>query len=235
MLVGAVVLFGGCGGAGGKDDARITVFAAASLTDAVGDLAGRLDDLDVTSSFAGSQAVVQQVLQGGPADVVATADERTMRQLVDAGRVERPRVFAHNALVIAVEPGNPAGVDELADLARPDLAVVLAQPSVPAGRYAADALAAAGVTVRARSLELDVRAALAKVVNGEADAAVVYASDVRATGSKAEAVPIQGVSATYEVAVVRDSGHRRAAGAFVAALLGPPGRAVLRDRGFGLP
>lgn len=234
-----VVLLGACGGGSGtgagEGGAPVTVFAAASLTDAFGDLAGRLDDLDVTSNFAGSQALVQQVLQGGPADVVATADERTMQQLVDAERVRAPNVFAHNDLVIAVEPGNPKDVQGLADLGRADLAVVLAEPSVPAGRYASDALAAAGVAVRPRSLELDVRAALAKVINGEADAAVVYATDVRAAGSKAEAVPIPDASATYVVAVVRGTERRPAAEAFVAALLGRQGRAVLRTRGFGLP
>ena len=231
----AVLLLAGCGAGDGNGASPVTVFAASSLTEAFGDLEQHLDDLTVTYNFAGSQALVQQIVTGAPADVVATADERTMAQLVEAELVERPVVFASNRLVIAVEAGNPLGVTGLVDLARPELAVVLADPSVPSGRYAAEALAAAGVTVRPRSLELDVRAALAKVVNGEADAAIVYATDARVARTRTDAIPSAGAEAVYLVAVVRNTEHRAAAEAFVARITSGPGRAVLRARGFELP
>ena len=230
------MLLASCGGAS-PDQGALTVLAAASLTDAFAAIEGQVeaDGLAVATSFAGSQTVVEQLRQGAPVDVVATADERSMQQLVAADLVDRPVVFARNALVIAVEPGNPEAVQRLDDLARPDLAVVLADPSVPAGRYAAAALTAASVVVRPRSLELDVRAALAKVVAGEADAALVYATDVRAAAGRADAIPVPGADAVYPVAVVRATDNRKAAEAFVARLLDSRGRAALLAQGFRLP
>jgi molybdate transport system substrate-binding protein len=230
VLVVTAALVAGCTGGGGETG-RPTVLAAASLTDVFEDLGG------ARFQFAGSQALVRQVRDGAPADVVATADEASMEVLVDAGLVETPVVFARNELVIAVEPGNPEAIDALDDLGRDDLLVVLADPSVPAGRYAAEALRKAGVEVRARSLELDVRAALTKVVAGEADAAVVYATDVEAADGRAEAVAIEDehdVEVRYPVAVVAD-GDRAAGRAFVQRLLGERGRRALRDHGFLVP
>ncbi len=191
-----------------------------------------------TFSFGGSQQLVTQLLQGARADVVATADEASMQRLVDASLVEPAVTFAHTNLVIAVRPGNPKGIRGLADLARPDLDVVLADPSVPAGRYARQVLDAASVRVRPRSLELDVKAALAKVTAGEADAAVVYATDVRGIGGRADAVPFPeaaapGAEVTYRIAVVRATRHRPAAEAFVAATTGGPVRDALIAAGFG--
>ena len=180
---------------------------------------------------------MRQVRDGAPADVIATADEVSMQVLVEADLVEAPVVFARNELVIAVEPGNPEAIDGLEDLRRDDLLVVLADPSVPAGGYAAEALRKAGVKVRARSLELDVRAALTKVVAGEADAAIVYATDVEAADGGAEAVAIDEehrVEVRYPVAVLSD-GHRAAGRAFVRRLVGERGRKVLRAHGFLVP
>jgi molybdate transport system substrate-binding protein len=219
----------------------LTVFAAASLTDALTDakpaIEGAHRGLSITYNFAGSQVLVQQITEGAPADVVATADTKTMDKLVAAGLVERPAVLARNSLVIAVESGNPEGVKGLADLARPDLAVVLADPSVPVGAYAAAALDHAGVTVRPRSFELDVKAALAKVTAGEADAAIVYATDVTAAKGRAATVAIADADnqdVTYPIAVVRATAHKRAARELLTALARGPGRASLRARGFGL-
>lgn len=228
VLVLAAALVAGCGGDDGEAG-RPRVLAAASLTDVFEDLGG------ATFQFAGSQALVRQVRDGAPADVIATADEASMQVLVQADLVEAPVVFARNELVIAVEPGNPEAIDGLEDLGRDDLLVVLADPSVPAGRYAARALAEAGVEVRARSLELDVRAALTKVAAGEADAAVVYATDVEAADGRAEAVAIDDdVEVGYPVAVLAD-GDRAAGRAFVQLLLGERGRRVLRAHGFLVP
>jgi len=157
---------------------EVVVFAAASLTDALEAIAADLEaatpGLDVVFSFAGSQQLAAQIAEGAPADVFASADETQMDVVADAGLVAgEPRTFARNSLAIAVEPGNPLGIRGLADLARADVTLVLADEDVPAGRYAAAALEAAGVTVAPASLEVDVRAVLSKVALGEADAAPV--------------------------------------------------------------
>ena len=249
-VLGAVAFLTACSnpreapivGSGDALGGELTVFAAASLTDAFTDAKTTIERahrrLSLTYNFAGSQVLAQQIIEGAPADVVATADTRTMDRLVAAGLVERPVVLARNSLVIAVEPGNPEGITGLDDLARPGLAVVLADPSVPVGAYAATALARAGVTVRPRSLELDVKAALAKVTAGEADAAIVYTTDVTAARSRASSVAIADADnqfATYPIAVVRTTAHKRAARALLTELARGRGRAALRARGFRLP
>jgi molybdate transport system substrate-binding protein len=236
VLVVALVLTGACGsgasGGSSASDRPVRVLAAASLTEAFGEL----DGPSVQFSYGGSQALARQLRDGAPADVFASADERTMDALVADGVVATPVVFATNRLEIAVQPGNPKRITGLADLARSGLAVVLADPSVPVGAYARQALDRAGVVVRPRSLELDVKSALAKVTSGEADAAVVYVTDVRAAGAKAAGVPIpadDNVVARYPIAVVAGSRHRAAAQAFVRRVLGPDGRRALAHHGFG--
>ncbi|MCU1462006.1 MAG: modA [Acidimicrobiales bacterium] len=222
-----------CGSAASGASGPVTVFAAASLTDVFGALPK--SDVRPTFDFAGSQALVTQIQQGAPADVFASADQKSMQKLVDAGLVEAPKVFARNALEIAVAPGNPKHVSGLADLARRDIVVVLADSSVPAGNYAHQALATAGVTVHPKSLELDVKSTLAKVTSGEADAAIVYATDVKAAGAKASGVEIptaQNVIATYPIAVVKATRHHAAAQAFVDAVRSSSGQRALADRGF---
>lgn len=210
-------------GTGGQG---VTVAAAASLTEAFEGLGG------ATFSFAGSQQLVAQVEARAPVDVVATADADAMDRLVRAGLVEAPATFARNRLAIAVAAGNPARIGGLADLGRAGLKVVLADPTVPAGRYARLVLDRAGVAVRPVSLELDVKAVARKVAAGEADAGIVYVTDVPA----ASRVDIADtVIATYPVAVVRATGNRAGAQAFVDRLLGPAGRAALAAHGFELP
>lgn len=217
----------------------LKVFAAASLTEAFTDEQATLKssdpDLSVTFSFAGSGALVTQVQQGAPADVIATADTASMTRLTDAGLVEAPLTFARNELEILVAPGNPESIRALADLARPDLKVVLEDESVPAGKYAAQALQAAGVTVKPVSKEADVKAAVAKVTTGEADATIVYVTDVTAAGSKGAGVEIpaaQNVTADYPIAVVKTSANRAGALAFVDAMVKGSGQDALRTRGF---
>ncbi len=217
---------------------RLTVFAAASLTESLNQekqsLRRRHPKLSVTYSFAGSQLLAQQILQGAPADVFASADEKNMQKLVDARLVEKPLVFARNKLEIAVARGNPKHVTGLRDLGRSDLTVVLADPSVPAGNYSRQALDAAGVTAHPKSLELDVRAALAKVASGEADATVVYVSDIRGAGAKVDGVEIpdaQNVIARYVAAVVRRTGNAAVARAFLADLVSGDGHAAIVAHG----
>ncbi len=217
----------------------VTVFAAASLTEAFDDLKRALvagnPELHLTYSFAGSQQLVAQISAGAPADVVATADQESMARLVGANLVEAPTDFASNSLQIAVAPRNPKGIKGLADLSRQDLKTVLADPSVPAGRYARQALEKAGVTVKPVSLELDVKAVLRKVASGEADAGIVYVSDVSAAGSSVtgiEVPPEHNVVARYPVAVVRGTTRRGAAQAFVDHMLQGARRDALLAHGF---
>lgn len=225
----------GSASAEGPDTARITVFAAASLTEAFTSASGNIPQVRPTFSFAGSQQLATQLEQGAEADVVATADGPSMQRLVDARLVDRPVTFARSTLVIAVAAGNPKSIARLADLARPGLAVVLADPSVPAGRYAQQVLAAAGVRVSPRSLELDVKATLAKVASGVADAAIVYATDVRSSAGKATAVTFpeaEAVLVEYRIAVVSATRRRPAAEAFVTATTSGPVRDALLSAGF---
>ena len=217
----------------------LTVFAAASLTAPFNAAKARLvaenPGFSLTYSFAGSQQLVAQISAGAPGDIVATADEETMARLVAADLVETPTTFARNTLQIAVAPRNPKTITSLGDLPRPGLKVVLADPSVPAGRYARQALDKAGVTVRPVSLELDVKSALGKVTSGEADAAVVYVTDVAAGGTAVAGVDIPAVHnvvASYPVAVVRATRNRAASRAFVDQLLHGAGRAALLAHGF---
>lgn len=221
---------------------QVTVLAATSLADVLTDGERALEQGDrrwrITSSFAGSQQVVAQVQEGAPADVVVLADRATMQALVRDHLVREPVDVATNRLAIAVAPGNPRGIGVLADLGRGDLSVVLADPSVPAGRYAARALEQAGVSVTPRSLELDVRAALAKVISGDADAAIVYVTDVAASDERVEAVAIpdaQNVTARYRAAVVLDARHPAAAAAYLAELRGGELRRRMVAAGFGAP
>jgi molybdate transport system substrate-binding protein len=250
VVAGAVaVLAAGCGGSsqpaaspsgsGSALTGPLTVLAAASLTEAFTDVRTTLQredpGLSISDSFGGSQQLVAQIQQGVPADVVATADTQSMDVLDKAHLVGAPVVFAHNKLVIVVRPGNPKGVHGLADLARPDLTVVLEDPSVPAGRFARQALQKAGVTVTPRSLELDVKSELEKVALGEADAGIVYVTDVTAAGSRVTGVPIpddQNVIATYPIAMVAATRHRRAALAYVGEIVSGEGQRALRARGF---
>jgi len=217
----------------------LRVFAAASLTEAFNDEQATLKasdpDLSISFNFGGSGALVNQVRQGAPADVIATADPASMKGLTDAGLVEAPRVFARNKLQILVGPSNPKGVRVLADLAGPDLKVVLEDESVPAGKYAAQALRTAGVAVKPVSREADVKSAVSKVTTGEADAAIVYVTDVTAAGAKGRGVEIpdaQNVIAEYPVAVVRGTSNQAGASAFLEVLVKGSGQAALSRRGF---
>jgi molybdate transport system substrate-binding protein len=241
-LAVAAIALAGCGGggdSGGGSGApgEIKVFAAASLTTAFTELGERFTAANggakVTFNFAGSQALATQIQQGAPADVFASADLANMDKVKDL--VGTPRNFASNRLQIVVEKGNPRNVQGLDDLAAGDLKVVLAAPEVPAGRYAAEALGKAGVTVTPVSEEDNVKAVVTKVSLGEADAGIVYVTDVAAGGDKVEGVDIpedQNVLATYPTATVKASKAQDRAQAFMDLVLSAEGRQVLEDHGF---
>lgn len=220
----------------------LTVLAAASLTEAFRDATKILEQNNpgfvATYSFAGSQQLVTNIQNGAPADVIATADMRTMQTLLTAGLVETPQTFARNRLEIAVAKGNPKGIRNLADLSKASISVVLADPSVPAGKFARQALQKAGVALTPKSNELDVKSALQKVESGDADAAIVYATDVSSAVDRVDGVVIsdsQNVIAAYPIAVVRTTQHRAGAEAFVEAAVSGDIQAALRKRGFLAP
>jgi molybdate transport system substrate-binding protein len=200
----------------------ITVFAASSLTSTFNTAEKGLEvdhpGFTAQYSYGSSQALVTQVISGAPADVIATANTSTMQQLVAKGLVNTPRAFCKNKLEIIVAAGNPKGIKTLADLATSGLAVVLAAPGVPVGDYSTKALAAAHVTVTPKSLQLDDALVVEQVESGNADAALVFVTDVVTAGTKVTGVPIpdaQNVIGTYEIAVLKASTHAAAAQAFV--------------------
>jgi molybdate transport system substrate-binding protein len=219
----------------------ITVSAAASLTEAFGrigeDFHAASPGVTVTFNFGSSGTLGTQIQQGAPADAFASADEDTMDELVTAGLISgKPRVFARNELVIVTKPGNPRGVRSLADLAKLDV-VSLCGITVPCGKYAAQVLEDAGVTIPETKVSRgqDVKATLTAVTTGDADAAIVYVTDAKAAGEKADTVAIpdeQNAIATYPIAVMKESDDRAASDAFVAYVLSSEGAATLRSFGF---
>ncbi|MCZ7526719.1 MAG: molybdate ABC transporter substrate-binding protein [Acidimicrobiia bacterium] len=239
---------GGAPGAGateaeaGTVTGGITVLAAASLTEAFTELGERFESAhpaaSVTLSFAASSAIVAQIQEGAPADVFASADEANMGKVVESGDVRgEPVVFAANALQIAVESGNPKGIRALGDLAADGTVVVLCESQVPCGRLADQVLASAGVSVTPASREANVKAALGKVELGEADAALVYATDVLASDD-VEGVEIPedvNLATRYPVAVLEGAGNPEGARAFVELLTSDDGQDVLRRHGFAGP
>jgi molybdate transport system substrate-binding protein len=238
-----LVLLAACGGssagsAAGTPEANVTAFAAASLQPAFDKIGARLletNKVKTTFSYAGTQTLTSQLTQGAQADVFAAADTSHMTALETAGLLSAPaKIFAHNWLEIVVAKGNPKGINGLADLARAGLVVVLADPSVPAGKYAQQALTKAHVTVHAASLELQVTGVLTKVQLGEADAGIVYASDIF-TSTRVDGVPIavdQNVLADYPIAALKSSAHPEGARAFIDFVLSPEGQGILKAAGF---
>jgi len=242
VAVGLLTPLTACGGDGGTEDAAtgLTVLAASSLTD-VFEEAGAAYEKEhpgtkVTFSFAGSQELAAQVEQGAPADVLVTADTRTMDGLrSDTGT---PVVIARNRLVIATGKGNPEKVESLEDLADTELKVVLAAPEVPVGRYSKQILDARKITVKPVSQEPNVRAVLSKVELGEADAGLVYRTDVASAAGKVDSVDIpdeQNAVASYPAAALKAGKHSEEAEAFVKWLSSPEARKILTDAGFQQP
>jgi len=213
----------------------VHVFAAASLTEAFKAVPAPAG-LVWTYNFAGTPTLVTQIENGAQADVFASADTANMDRLEKDGLLaETPRVFAHNKLEMVVSAGNPKGIHSLADLARSDIVYISAGPTVPAGRYASQILARAGVTVTPKSLETDVRSVVGKIELGEADAGIVYVTDVAASGVKVQGVPIpdsENVVATYPVAALKSASNPAWAEAFIGDLLSAQGQAALHRYGF---
>ena len=216
----------------------LTVFAAASLQPAFDKIGVKLQstqNMVTTFSYAGTQTLTTQLTQGAPGDVFASADTAHMTTIQSAGLIRgQSALFAHNRLEIAVAKRNPKRIHTLADLARSGLVVVLADPSVPAGKYAQQALARANVTVHPASLEQQVTGVLSKVALGEADAGIVYVSDIVTSGQvDGVAIPdAQNVIADYPIAVLKGTQNQTGAIAFVDLVLSTDGQTILKAAGF---
>lgn len=217
----------------------LTVFAASSLTDVFSDLGAAFEEehprTKVEFSFGASTALVEQVQSGAPADVVATADEDSLERL--STEVPRRTIFARNSLAIVVEAGNPLGIEGLSDLESDEVTLVQCAVEVPCGKFAAEVFARAGVKPSPRSLEANVRAVVSKVSLGEADAGVVYATDVP-PGGEVEAVPLpadENVVTGYPIGRVEATESETLAAAFIGFVLSGEGQAILRAAGFTAP
>ncbi|WP_372514209.1 molybdate ABC transporter substrate-binding protein [Streptomyces fragilis] len=234
----AAVVLSGCGTQ--EAEPTVTVFAAASLKEAFGTLGEKFEDehpgTNVEFSFGGSDTLAAGITGGAPADVFAAADEATMARVTQAGEASgRPEAFARNRLAIVTLPGNPHGVRSLGDLARPELKVVLCDVSVPCGAAARTVLSTARVRVRPASYEQDVKSALTKVRLKEADAALVYATDVKAAGDAVTGVEFpEADTATnsYPITVLKNAPQPERAAEFVEFVRSAQGRRVLREAGF---
>jgi len=219
----------------------ITVSAAASLTGAFGtikdDFVKANPGATITINFGSSGTLETQIEGGAPADVAAFADEATMKKLSDKDLLAAPaQIFATNQLVIVTKPGNPKGIETLADLATAGT-ISLCADTAPCGKYANQILQTAGVTIPTSSVTLgqDVKTTLAAVTDGDAVAGIVYVTDAQSAGSKVDTVEIpaeQNAIAKYPIAVIEATANRALANAFMEYVLGPEGQAVLKAAGF---
>jgi molybdate transport system substrate-binding protein len=249
LAVGILLAVAGCSAAAPTPSASptkdslsgsITVFASASLAKTFGTLVTKFEaehpGVTVATSFAGSADLVAQITAGAPADVFASADTKNMAKV--STLVGTPVNFATNVLEIAVPPSNPARIATFADLAKPGVKTVICAPAVPCGAAAAALETAAGVTLTPVSEENAVTDVLGKVSSGEADAGLVYVTDVRGAGSAVKGItfPESGTAVnTYPIATVKASANGKVATAFVDYVTGKVGRSVLAAAGFGAP
>ncbi len=239
-LVGPALLLlilplAGCG----DDETSFKVLAAASLTDVFEELGAAFEeehDVDVEVSFGSSTDLAEQAAEGAPGDVLATADEASMQAAEDAGVTADVSRFAANVLVIVTPRDNPAGIESLADLA--DATWVRCADEAPCGRVALGVLEDHAITAEPASLEEDVRATLDKVVSGEADAGLVYATDAVAAGDGVRTIAIEGAEeqlTSYLVATLEQSEDSDLAQEWVDLVASEEGRAALTEAGFSLP
>lgn len=234
----AVLVGAGCG----DDDTApgtVTVLAATSLTDAFGEIAEAFEaehsDVDLALTFDGSAKLATAIIEGAPADVFASADEPNLAKVMDAGLAGgTATLFATNQLQIVVAEGNPHGITGLADLGG-DVVLSLCAVQVPCGSYATKAFEDADLPAPAAGEEENVRGVLSRVQLGEADAGIVYLTDVLgAEGVEGiDLAPEERGHATYPAAVIDESANPEAAAAFVAFLTGTEAQAILASYGFG--
>ncbi len=218
------------------------MFAAASLTKAFTSLGRQFESAHpgttVKFSFGASSTLAQQIIAGAPADVFASASPKNMTQVTDAGDASGPKTFATNVAEIAVAPASAGKVTTVVDLAKPGVKVALCQPQVPCGALAQKVLGKAKVSVKPVTEGLDVKSTPAYVTSGQADAAVVYVTDVLAAGSKVKGVelpPADNASTAYPIATAKASKNTQAAAACEDLVLSPAGQSLLGKAGFQKP
>ena len=231
------------GSGGGDEGTTITVYAAASLTKTFEQLGAEFEKdhegVTVELSFAGSSDLVAQIQEGAPADVFASADTANMDKLTAEDlQADDPADFATNTLEIATPPDNPAGIASFADLAQDGVNVVVCAPEVPCGAATQKMQELTGVTLSPVSEEQSVTDVLGKVTSGEADAGVVYVTDVTAAGDAVRGVPFpesDQVVNTYPIVALKDSDHADLAQEFVELVLSSAGQSILEEAGFAQP
>jgi molybdate transport system substrate-binding protein len=221
---------------------EILVSAAASLTDAFAEVESAFEaanrGVDVVLNLGSSSSLREQILEGAPADVFASANTSNMDQVIEGGEAESSDIFVRNLLQIAVPAGNPAGITGLADFANEDLLIGLCAEDVPCGSFGRQALESAGVIPAIDTNEPDVRALLTKVEAGELDAGIVYLTDVLSTAGAVEGVDIpeeNNVVANYPIAALVNAPNPDVAAAFVEFVLSDDGQAILTSYGFSSP
>jgi molybdate transport system substrate-binding protein len=260
LLIVGLLLGTACGGSRGTEaknnpvNGQLTIYAAASLVEAFSQIGEEFEaarpSVKVVISFAGSQQIAQQVSQGAPGDLFASADVRQMENVINSGMVEpgSQREFIHNQLVVILPEDNPGQVYEFGDLARPSLEIIIAAEEVPVGAYSMQMLERAnqqpglGSEFKAKvqgnvvSYEENVRAVLTKIVLGEAEAGIVYMSDIDGIPeAELQVIPIPeeiNISASYYIAPLVDSPNKQLAEDFISLVLSPNGQEILSDHGF---
>lgn len=248
-LAAGALLLAGCGGGGGAggegsaapsaEQRTLSVFAASSLTDVFTAMEAPFEaanpGVDVVFNFGASSDLAQQIVNAGGADVFAAASDATMKTVTDAGLAAAPEVFAQNRLQIAVAPGNPEGITGFADLANPELQVVVCAPQVPCGAAADKVEMATGITLTPVSEEQNVRAVLDRVESGNADAGLVYITDVNSAEGTVAGIDFPESSqavTNYPIAVLNDAPQAELGQAWQALVTGTDGQQVLTDAGF---
>ena len=228
---------------GSSVEGELLVSAAASLTDAFAEVEAVFEeenpDVDVVLNLGSSSALREQILEGAPADVFASANTSNMDQVAEAGELSGDaEIFATNSLQIAVPTGNPAEVTGLEDFAREELLIGLCAEDVPCGDFGRQALENAGVIPSIDTNEPDVRALLTKIEAGELDAGITYVTDVLSASGTVEGVDIPAevnVVAEYPIATLAGAPNPDAAAAWVEFVLSEEGQAILTGYGFTSP
>ena len=228
--------------ASGGVSGTVTVFAAASLTESFTTIGKQFEaahpGTTVKFNFGSSSSLAENINQGAPADVFASASPTNMQQVVDAGGASDSKTFANNVMEIAVPPDNPANVTQVTDLAESSVKVALCQPQVPCGKVAQQVFKNVNITVKPVTQGADVKAVLTTVQLGEVDAGMVYQTDVQAAGTKVKGVEIpadQNASTSYPIASLTKAPNAAGAAAFVDYVLSADGQKVLSAAGFAAP
>ena len=244
VVLAQIAFFTACtSGSNTQETTTLDVYAASSLATPFADAGLAYEKahpgVKVQFNFGASSDLARFVQEGAPADVFASADMSNMDRVESKDLLDSPPViFATNYLEIIVEKGNPLNISSLQDLENLDLVFVTTSPDVPIGKYTAEVLKKAGVSITPDSLESNVKGIMLKVASGEADAAIVYHSEVIASDGQVEGVEILAefnIVAKYPIGIIKNSANKKQAQGFVDFLLSTAGQTLLTQYGFGLP